>query len=70
MLCLLDFVTCRKRYYNQTILPRLSDFRKCKQLINFYRKSSRSRPTSVCAVEMTMYVDWTCINVNRKDVHA
>ena len=28
------------------------------------------RPKSVCAVEMTMYVHWTCINVNRKDVHA
>ena len=27
-------------------------------------------PKSVCAVEMTMYVHWTCINVNRKDVHA
>ena len=24
----------------------------------------------VCAVEMTMYFHWTCINVNRKDVHA
>ena len=23
-----------------------------------------------CAVEVTMYVDWTCMNVNRKDVHA
>ena len=22
-----------------------------------------------CAVEMTMYVDLTCINVNRKDVY-
>ena len=28
------------------------------------------RPKSVCAVEMTMYLHWTCINVNRKDVHA
>ena len=28
------------------------------------------RPKSVCAVEMTMYVHWTYINVNRKDVHA
>ena len=28
-------------------------------------------PKSVCAVEVTMYVDWTCMNVNRiKDVHA
>ena len=28
------------------------------------------RPKAVCAVEMTMYVHWTCININRKDVHA
>ena len=28
------------------------------------------RPKSDCAVKMTMYVDWTCINVYRKDVHA
>ena len=28
------------------------------------------RPKSVCAVEMTMYVHWTCINRNRKDDHA
>ena len=27
-------------------------------------------PKSVCAVEMTMYVHWTCINRNRKDDHA
>ena len=27
-------------------------------------------PKSVCVVEMTMYVHLTCINVNRKDVHA
>ena len=28
------------------------------------------RPKSVCAIEMTMYVHWTCLTVNRKDVHA
>ena len=28
------------------------------------------RPKSDCAVEMTMYVHWTYINVNRKNVHA
>ena len=28
------------------------------------------RSKSVCAVEMTMYVHWTCINVNTKDVHT
>ena len=27
-------------------------------------------PKSVCAVEMTIYVHLTCINVYRKDVHA
>ena len=27
-------------------------------------------PKSVCTVEMTMFVHWTCININRKDVHA
>ena len=29
-------------------------------------------PKSACAVEMTMYVHWTCIkrNRNRKDDHA
>ena len=25
---------------------------------------------SVCVVEMTIFVHWTCLNVNRKDVHA
>ena len=47
---------------------RLSDFRKYRQLIKkFY---IYLRPKSGCAVEMTMYVHWTCINVNRKDVHT
>ena len=27
-------------------------------------------PKPVCAVEITMYVHWTCINVNRKVVHV
>ena len=27
-------------------------------------------PKLACAVEMTLYVHLTCINVNRKDVHA
>ena len=43
---------------------------KCGQLINFQKKVPDLRPKSVCAVEMAMYVRWTCINVNRKDVHA
>ena len=28
------------------------------------------RAKSVFAVEITMYVHWTCLNVNRKDVNA
>ena len=24
----------------------------------------------MCAVEVTMYVDWACMNVTGKDVHA
>ena len=36
----------------------------------FREKVLNLRPKSVCAVEITIYVDWTCINVNRKDVHA
>ena len=39
-------------------------------LLIFREKVLDHRPKSVCAVEMTMYVLWTCINVNRKDVHA
>ena len=39
-------------------------------LIIFGEKFLDLRLKSVCAVEMTMYVHWTCINVNRKDVHA
>ena len=27
-------------------------------------------PKSVYAVEMTVHVDWTCTNVNRKYLHA
>ena len=36
----------------------------------FREKFLDIRPKSVCAVEMKMYVHLTCINVNRKDVHA
>ena len=39
------------------------------QLI-FREKVLYLRPKSVCAVEVTMNVDWTCMNLNRKDVHA
>ena len=28
------------------------------------------RPKSVCAVEITMYVLWTCTNKNKKQNHA
>ena len=35
---------------------RLSDFRKNRQLNNFWRKSFCLNPNSVCAVQMTMYV--------------
>ena len=50
---------------------RLSDFRKLRQLILIFRENVlHLRLKSVCAVEMTMYVHWTCINVNRKDVHT
>ena len=47
---------------------RLSDFRKYRTL--FRDKVIHLRPKSVCAVEMTMCVHWTCIKVNRKDVHT
>ena len=36
-------------------------------LLNFREKCLDLRGKSVCAVEMTMYVHKTCINVNRKD---
>ena len=38
-------------------------------LLIFREKVLHLRPKSVCAVEMTMYVHWTCMNVNIKDVH-
>ena len=38
-------------------------------LLIFREKILDLRPKSVCAVKMT-FVHWTCINVNRKDVHA
>ena len=39
-------------------------------LLIFREKVIDLRPKLVCAVEMTMYVHWTCIDTNRKDVHA
>ena len=39
-------------------------------LLIFREKVLDLWPKSVCAVEMITYVHWTCINVNRKDVHA
>ena len=51
-------------------LPHLSDVTKCRQLIIFREKILDLGPKSFCAVEMTMYVHWTCININRQDVHA
>ena len=47
-------------------------FQKCNQLIISWEKGKvlYLSPKSVWAVEVTMYVDWTCMNVNRKDVHA
>ena len=40
--------------------------RKCNQLqCSYFReKVIRLRPKSVCAVEITIYVEWTCININ------
>ena len=34
----------------------------------FREKVLDLRPKSVCAVEMTVYLHWTYINKNRKDV--
>ena len=39
-------------------------------LLIFREKVLGLRPKSVCAVEMAMYVHWTCMNRNRKDDHA
>ena len=39
-------------------------------LLIFGEKVLDLGPKSVCTVQMTMYVHWTCININRKDVHA
>ena len=44
-------------------------FRKCRQLIIFGEKVQGPRPKSVSAVEMAIYVHWTCLK-NGKDVHA
>ena len=40
------------------------------QLTIFREKLLDVRPKSICAIEMTMYVHWRCMNINRKDVHA
>ena len=48
----------------------LSNFRNIGNLLIFREKVLHLRPKSICAAEMTMYVIWTCINVNRKDVHT
>ena len=40
----------------------MSELGKCRQLVNFREKVQDLRPKSVCAVEMTMYDHWTCIN--------
>ena len=40
-------------------------------LLIFREKVLDLRPKSVSAVKMTMYVlHWTCVSINRKDVHA
>ena len=46
------------------------DFRNVGNLLFLREKVLDIRPKSVCADETTMYVHWTCININRKDVHA
>ena len=48
---------------------RFSDFRNVGNLL-IVRELLDLRPKSVCVVEMTMYVHWTCIDINRKYVHA
>ena len=41
-------------------LRHLSDFRKCINILIFREKVLDLRPKLFCAVEMTMYVNWTC----------
>ena len=51
-------------------MPPFTDFKRCRHLINFWRKILDIRLKAVCAVEMKMYGHWTCININRiVDVH-
>ena len=50
-------------------MSRSSDFVVCSTNL-YINKCLDLRPKSLCAVEMTMNVDWTCMSVNRKDVHA
>ena len=57
-------------FYNFYPLPHLSDVTECRQLIIFREKFLDLGPKSVCAVEMTMYVHWTCTGINSKDLHA
>ena len=42
----------------------------CRWQMNITAEVSDLRPESVCAVQMTMYFHWTCININRKEAHA
>ena len=40
-------------------------------LVNIFREKVLDiRPKSVRAVEMTMYVHWSCKNINRTDDHV
>ena len=50
-------------------MSRFSDFVVCSTNL-YIKKCLDLRPKSLCAVEVTMNVDWTCMNGNRKDVHA
>ena len=51
-------------------MKHLGDFRNVGNLLTFREKLLDLKPKSIFAVEMTMYVHWTCLNINRKDDHA
>ena len=51
------------------MMSQFSDFVVCSTNL-YIKKCPDLRPKSLSAVEVTMNVDWTCMNVNRKDVHA
>ena len=51
-------------------LRHLSDFRNVGNLLTFREKVLDLRPKSFCAFEMTIYVNWTGINRNRKYDHT